>query len=238
MYFPRDNGFWHYAFKLLFRASGTIICNHEPVRALIAAYGVPSARIHAVPAFSVQYQQRFDAFLPPPVEHFFKSHSPVLFSYALFRPEFTIEDLMHAFEHVRSVHPLAGLLIIGPSDVPVAFRDRLRELQDAVLVAGNLPHDQFLSALSRSDVFVRTHLRDGVCASVLEALALGIPVVASDDGIRPASVVTYAPGDLADFRQQLMSVVSDLSAARARVTPPVQDDHLARQIALVMDAAS
>jgi glycosyltransferase involved in cell wall biosynthesis len=113
---------------------------------------------------------------------------------------------------------------VGPPAVPAVFHDALaaRGVTGAVLVAGNLPHAQFLTALARSDVFVRTHLRDGVCSSVMEALTLGIPVVASDDGIRPPSVVTYDPQVPGELEAKLDAVLLDLRAARARIIRPVR----------------
>jgi hypothetical protein len=52
-------------------------------------------------------------------------------------------------------------------------------------------HDQFLTPLSRLFACLRTPVCDGVAASVLELLTLGIPVVASGNGGRPAGVITY-----------------------------------------------
>jgi glycosyltransferase involved in cell wall biosynthesis len=239
-YFPRSSGAWRLAFQLLFKASGHVICNHEPVRELIVGYGVRPDRVHAIPAFSVQYGEPSHAVLPSAVEAFISAHSPVVFSYALLRPEFTMDLLLDAVQDLRHRHPKLGLLLVGPPAVPAEFQDALaaRGVTGAVLVAGNLPHAQFLTALARSDVFVRTHLRDGVCSSVMEALTLGIPVVASDDGIRPPSVVTYDPQVPGELEAKLDAVLLDLRAARARIIRPHAEDHLAREVALLIDSAA
>lgn len=240
IYFPRSGGFWRSAFRLLFSASGEIICNHEPVKAAIEAYGIPAAKIHPIPAYSVQYEEEIPAPLPAAVEDFLSGHEPRLFSYALFRPEFTVEALWEAFSRVRQRFPRAGLLLAGPPELPEGIRRALAEraLDSSVFVPGNLPHAQFLTAVGRSDVFVRTHLRDGVCTSVLEALSLGVPVVASEDGLRPASVVTYSPGDGHDLAAKLERVLGDLPAARNRVKRPDVDDNLDREIGLLLHAGS
>jgi glycosyltransferase involved in cell wall biosynthesis len=240
IYFPRSRGAWRRAFQLLFRAAGEIICNHEPVRKVIATYGVSEQKIHPIPAYSVQYAEDLPVPLPPAVESFLTAHAPRLFSYSLFRPEFTMEALFDAFAAVRREFPGAGLLIAGPQEVPPDAQEQIHRLglESCVLIPGNLPHAQFLTVVQRSDVFVRTHLRDGVCSSVLEALQLGVPVVAAEDGIRPPSVVTYAPGDADDLRKKLSEVLSDLSSARGRVRPPDVENHLEREIALILSVAA
>ena len=242
MRFPRSSGFWHHAFRLLFTSSGDIICNHEPVRRLIAKYGVPEERIHAIPAFTTQYAEELPAQLPPEVEAFLARHEQVVFTYTLLREEFTVSALLDAFRSVAERYPRVGLLFVGPKTVPDEFRAMLTErgLEDRVLVPGNLPHAQFLTAMQRSVCYLRTHLRDGVCSSVLEALTLGIPVVAAADGLRPASVLTYEPTqDPAMTRaieQHLLTVLADPEGARSRVIPPVLENHLDDEIAVVVGA--
>ena len=240
MYFPRERGFWRHAFRLLFAACGEIICNHEPVKAAIVAYGIPESRVHPIPAYSVQYSEEIPALLPAAVEEFLAAHEPRLFTYSLFRPEFTMDALFDAFAAVRERYPQAGLLLAGPGEIPEDARAALLRLHidSAVLAPGNMPHAQFLTAVQRCDVFVRTHLRDGVCTSVLEALGLGIPVVASEDGLRPPSVVTFAPGDSQDLAKKLLSVLGDLPRFRAEVRLPEVDDNLDREVALLLRAGS
>lgn len=240
LYFPRARGFWYRAFRLLFRSCGEIICNHEPVKKLIEGYGVPAENVHAIPAYSTQYSEEIPAPLPSAVEEFLTSHEPRLFSYSLFRPEFTMDVLFEAFALVRQKHPRAGLLIAGPAEVPPDAAAQMKRLgiADAILFPGNLPHAEFLTAVQRSDVVVRTHLRDGICTSVLEALQLGVPVVAAEDGLRPPSVITYSPPETAPLAAALDGVLGNLAAARAAVRAPAVDNHLEREVALLLAAGA
>ncbi len=235
LYFPRKRGFWHHAFRLLFSASGDVICNFEPVRQAILGYGIPAAKIH--PIFSVQYRtENIPVPLPETVDSFLRAHEPRLFSYALFRPEFTTEALFEAFADLRREYPRAGLLIVGPLEVTKEAAEQMRHLgiESSVLLPGNLPHTEFLTAVKRSDVFVRTHLRDGLCASVIEALSLRVPVVAAEDGLRPPSVITYKPGDAADLKLKLSRVLSDLERATVSVCPPETGESLEAEISLLL----
>lgn len=235
IYFPRKRGFWYYAFRLLFSASGDVICNFEPVKQAILGYGIPTAKIH--PIFSVEYRtEKIPVPLPETLDRFLRTHDPRLLSYTLFRPEFTTEALFEAFADLRREYPYAGLLIVGPPEVPDEAEDQLRQLgiKASVLLPGNLPHAEFLTALKRSDVFVRTHLRDGLCSSVIEALSLRVPVVAAEDGLRPPCVITYKPGDAADLKLKLSLVLSDLERATASVCPPETGKSLEAEISLLL----
>ncbi len=238
-YFPRIGGFWFYAFRLLFHLSGEIICNLETVKQAIVIYGISPEKVH--PIFSVQYlPEQIPVPLPQQVDRFLQTHEPRLFSYTLFRPEFATESLFEAFAQLRRDFPRAGLLIVGPREAPPGAKAVLDQwgVESSVLVAGNLPHAEFLTALQRSDVFIRTHLRDGLCASVLEALSLGVPVVATEDRIRPPSVVTFAPADATDLRRVLLRVLNNLESVRRRVQLPEPRNSLAAEVSLLLSIAT
>jgi glycosyltransferase involved in cell wall biosynthesis len=53
--------------------------------------------------------------------------------------------------------------------------------------------------MSVSDVFVRPTLEDGDSTSVREALSLGVPVVASRIGTRPAGAILFQPGNVGEM---------------------------------------
>jgi glycosyltransferase involved in cell wall biosynthesis len=87
-------------------------------------------------------------------------------------------------------------------------------LRDRMCLVAGLSHDEFLTAMSRSLLYLRTPVTDGVCSSVLEALALGVPVVACDNGSRPRGVVTYPPEDPQALADAVRSVLRAPALAR------------------------
>jgi glycosyltransferase involved in cell wall biosynthesis len=96
----------------------------------------------------------------------------------------------------------------------------------SVLVLGNLTHDQFLTLLSRCFIFLRTPACDGVAASVLESIALGIPVVASENQRRPEGVVTYRDTDAPDLCKKLLSVTADYHKTKSGLSVSALDDNV------------
>src|SRR4029078_2630133 len=59
---------------------------------------------------------------------------------------------------------------------------------------------------------------DGVSASVLESLALGIPVIASENGTRPPGVITYREEDVAELCGRLLRLIGNREAVREELT--------------------
>ena len=239
LYFPRNWGPWRWAFWLLFHASSRIICNLESVQHEIVKYGVPPEKVH--PIFAVNYQpEEIPVPLPKNLERFLQQHEPRLFSYSMFRPGFTVEWLFEAFARLREHFPRAGLVIAGPREVPMEIQAEMRRwgIEHDVLVPGNLPRPEFLTAMKRSDVFARCALTDGLCASVLEALSLGVPVVAAENGNRPTSVVTYAPTGAGELFLALRDVLDNLRLVREQVRLTELRSDLNSEVGLLLSVAS
>lgn len=84
--------------------------------------------------------------------------------------------------------------------------------------------------MTRSAIFWRTPACDGVSASVLESLTLGIPVVASDNGRRPAGVVTYRETDAADMSAKLNHVIENLGEIRDALKQTKSEDKVGEKV--------
>lgn len=185
---------------MLFQICGWIACDSPQVKNAIEGYGIDARKITPVATFSLQYVQFAAKPLSRSIEEFLDSHDPVFLSYLCFRPEFRVELLRAAMNRFRSVNPRAGFIWLGFPDreLPQAqafVRAWPADEQDSLLLLGNLPHDEYLTLLSHCTAYIRTPETDGVAASVLEAQALGLPVVASENGSRPRGVLTYRGAD-------------------------------------------
>jgi len=233
-YFPRlDSLRLRWTFRLLFLLAGGIACDSDLVRQAIAAYGVNPGKITAIETFSSQYLQFQAVSLPQEVEAFLVAHSPVFFCYVSFRPEYRLDVLRAAMAEVCQHYPRAGFVWLG---FPAREMLDARQFVDSrppcerqsLLLLGNLMHEEFLTLMSRCHASVRTPVCDGVAASVLESLALGIPVVASENGHRPQGVITYHELDAAGLAAKLVFVAEHHAAIKASLRQPESSDNVKR----------
>jgi glycosyltransferase involved in cell wall biosynthesis len=244
VYFPRQNAprmvplFW-----LVFKLSRVIVCNSEAVKDKIVEYGVRPAKIVPIPAFSVQYLERRAVSLPPEVERMYRQCRQVVFSYIRLRPLFYPVELLEGFATVARQRPDVGLVLCGAIAGEHGDEELLRRCRDVidahrigdrVCIVADLDHDSFLDALGRASVYLRSHVSDGVCSSVLESLSLGVPVVASENGTRPPGVMTYPASDPARLAAILDDTLDRQPAIAAQLRRPDVTDTLRTEVDLLV----
>lgn len=105
-----------------------------------------------------------------------------------------------AFQAVRSLlehFPDLGLALFGPGtrSPELLIEARQEGVEGLLEDFGELPHAQALALIGGSDLFLRPTSADGDAISVREALALGVPCVASDVVRRPEGVRLFESGD-------------------------------------------
>ena len=123
--------------------------------------------------------------------------------------------------------PSAGLLILGWGSMERELREHIdsKAYSEHILLFGDVSHELALEAISRSDVMLRTTWYDGDAISVREALHLGTPVIATDNGMRPEGVTLIArpkPDTLSEAVQHCVSS----ARSRERVRETSSDENL------------
>ena len=235
-FFPRhDRSIAHWAFYILFALAGRIACDSQPIHDQIVNYGVARNKIQSIATFSPQYLQFTRVALPDEAEAFLLKHDYVFLSYVSFRAEYRLDVLRDGMKRFREIHPQTGYIWLGfpGKELPAAEALVSRwppEERDSLLLLGNLNHDQFLTLLSRCAIYLRTPACDGVAASVLEALALRVPVVASENGRRPNGVITYIDTDAGDMVDKLTYVIQHLDDLRSHLQPDATEDNVGQMV--------
>jgi glycosyltransferase involved in cell wall biosynthesis len=118
---------------------------------------------------------------------------PRLFWMRAFHPEiYNPAMAIRTFARVRQVFPDATLVMAGQHDEARADVERLAQelgVADAVRFAGFLDMEGKASEAEKADVFINTNNIDNMPVSIVEALAMGLPVVATNVGGIPDLVV-------------------------------------------------
>ncbi len=110
-------------------------------------------------------------------------HGPFVFSTVCrLAPEKDIATMLNAFSQVHAVHPKTELWIIGdgPERAGLAQLSEQLGLGKAVRFWGF--RGKIQQILTCSDAFVNSSLTEGISISILEAMSIGLPIVATDVG--------------------------------------------------------
>jgi glycosyltransferase involved in cell wall biosynthesis len=132
-------------------------------------------------------------------------------------PRKHIADLLRALAIVRERAPRARAIIAGDGPEHAALRRLASELRlgDAAQFTGALP-DQALERLyRRADVFCLPSVQEGFGIVFLEAMACGLPVIATASAAIPEVIphgragLLVPPGDVGELASALAELLSD-----------------------------
>ena len=144
-----------------------------------------------------------------PVEHpWFSDGSKVFIAVGRLRPQKDFRTLLQAFSRVRATRP-ARLLILGEGPERSELEDLVRELDiaDDVSLPGSVENPY--AYLSRAVAFVLSSRWEGLPTVLIEALACGLPVIATDCPSGPKEIL--AGGRYGKLVR--VNAVEDLAAA-------------------------
>jgi glycosyltransferase involved in cell wall biosynthesis len=206
------------AFPRLARAAG-LVCISPQIAQEARAAGLPEARLLRIPngVDLARFVDATPAELPGPADA-----ERVLFVGAL-RREKRIPDLVRAFAPVARARPRARLVLAGDGPEESKVRETARELglADRVDLLGR--RSDVPSLLRRADAFVLTSESEGLSNALLEAMAAGAPIVATDiEGNRAV---------VEDEREALLVPLGDQAALGRALGRLLEDRALASGLA-------
>jgi len=106
----------------------------------------------------------------------------VLFMAAGMRPVKNIDLALKAFDLFKQTYPEARLLLAGPcldKEESARLLSSGRRI-DGFSYLGALPHARVIELLQAADLFLNTSLQEGMPGAVMEAMAAGLAVIATD----------------------------------------------------------
>jgi len=169
------------------------------VKDALVGCGVPAEKILVQPAFCAAQVR------PGPVTQAVElarsRRSPLLVMAHHPSPVYGRMVMFRALRVLADELPGVGLAVFGPGTRTPEFARDAREARVAPFLEdlGELDHEEALGLLARSDVFIRPTTHDGDSLSVREALALGVPCVASDVCVRPEGTYLFRGGHARDL---------------------------------------
>ncbi|MBV6521918.1 MAG: hypothetical protein MNPFHGCM_02062 [Gemmatimonadaceae bacterium] len=208
---PQGKAARRFSFRgLAFRRFDRVIVVNDQLRDVFLRYGVPLDRIRLIAPHAIDVNEMASQ-LPPRLAAFAAVHRPLLLSVGLLEPEYDIPSQLALLGRLRERQMGAGLVIIGSGSLEPSLREHIASLsyRDHVLLTGDMPHADALRAIREADVLLRTTRYDGDAVSVREALCLGTPVVATDNGMRPHGVTLVSVEDFDRFDAAVERVLAD-----------------------------
>jgi len=223
------------------RLADFVVCNNPSVRERLTPFCSDARKIHTIESFHPAQAERVGN-VPTASEAFLRGRRPVLCCVVHPRretaaPHHEMTMLVEALSAIRVPHPEVGCVVVGGADCVPLYRTMVATaaLEAHVWFAGEVPHSECLALMRRADVFVRAYEKDGSSSSVREALALGVPTVASRNPQHPAAVMPFEPGSGASLAGVVLRALTrgpELRQALERCAP-VAGGEIERELALL-----
>jgi len=114
---------------------------------------------------------------------------------AKFRPEKRQIDLIKAFHSIHKETPMAMVVFVGDGPVRKDCKALVKELslEEKIIFVGKVKQEMVPFYLQAFDVLVHTSIREGMPLAVLEGLAVGLPIIATDAEGVPDIFATKEP---------------------------------------------
>jgi glycosyltransferase involved in cell wall biosynthesis len=193
----------------------------QPVRDRIIAAGVAPTRISVIPAGVV-----LGGLDPgPPWAEVVAQRRPdhrLIVAIAALSAEKGLDVLLDAAALIAPAHPDLTWVVLGEGRERAALEARRDSLGLGAVVSfpGHVEHPE--AALAQAELLVQPSRSEGFGSSVLDALALGVPIVASDAGGLPESLaagggVLVPAGDAPALARAVAALLDD-SGQRERLS--------------------
>lgn len=212
----------------IFRRFGRIVVVNDDLRDVFKRYGVAEEHVRKILPFSLSLPDK-NIDVPDELSHFLASHSPFLLAVGGLERDYDPLFQIKAMFEILAEFPNAGLMIVGDG----SMRSKVESVVAAsgyaknIHVAGNVDHAITLHLIDCADILLRTTLFDGDAISIREALFLGTPVIATENGMRPDGTHLIDIGDFAGLHGKVRELAS---AKQILPATPAPDNENIKQI--------
>ena len=183
-YLKKRMGVFYFLYNWVYAKTPRYVVISTYLKQRALSHGVPERNIEIIPngvdthAFS-QSRAKYDTKKKLGIE----GRKVIITSSRLTRKN-AVEDLIEALSHVRKSIPNTTLLICGTGEDEKKLKNLSKNLgvDSSVYFLGLVSHSELPEYLCAADVFVRPSLSEGFGNSFVEALACGVPIIATPVG--------------------------------------------------------
>lgn len=165
------------------------------------------------------------------VQEFIDSKQYIFVSVGRLSNQKNYKDLIRAFSIANQESNDIGLVILGEGECRIKLEELVCkfEMQKNILMPGFIDNPELV--LSRADCFVSSSLYEGMSNAMLEALSLGVPIIATNcpSGIREI-VIDGINGFLVDIDQNFVKNLSGLILAMPTESHKIDSNEIRKSI--------
>ena len=198
------------------RADRLIVPSDWVRRELVGTFHCSPERVRVIPeGVGSQFQPLPRERVEETLSRYGLSRTPFLLSVGMWSPRKNLARLLEAFASLRSWYEGKLVLLGGGGWSYRPLQDAIRKyrLTDRVILAGYVPDEDLPAFYNGADVFVFPSLYEGFGLPVLEAMACGCPVVASNTTAIPEvagpAAALVDPHDAPGFARAIRDLLQD-----------------------------
>ncbi len=226
--FVAQNSAWQHRvyLKWLFRKFERIITVNTAQLDFLRTLGLRNVHPTSLPAFVAPTPSTVS--LPADIAHLANTQQLVVAAGSL-TTVYGFDVLLDAFSAANLPDVRLICAFYGPADDAVAaeIHARIAQLPQVSALTDSSPA-LFQALLQQAAVYVRPTRTDGDAVTIREALALGLPVIASDCVTRPTDCQLFETDNVAALAQTLTAVLADAPVGNREAMP----DYAAALLAL------
>lgn len=195
------------------RVANAVRTVNETVKKQLIAWGAPAEKVHVVPSFYLDPEKlRSDPLIMKNID---------VVTAARLVSNKGLPELLDAIVQIKDIK----LLIIGDGPLRKQLEVQARRLgiENRVIFVGWLPtQEDVIAALQRGKVFVMNSKSEGGPRTALEAMAIGLPVIATKVGVMPEVIQdgvngVFTDGSARDLQEKIDTLLRD-EIARAKLS--------------------
>jgi glycosyltransferase involved in cell wall biosynthesis len=212
--------------RFVCRRADMVRCVSRSLMHTAVNMGIPPSRLVYLPSrvdTEVFSPKQATIWRPAIREELCAEQSKVLLFVGTFSIHKGVRYLIGAMPQVVRRHPDVKLVLVGSGPLEPRLRELVQRLgvTESVVFLGRTPYDQMPQLIAAADVLVLPSLNEGLPRVILEAMATGLPVVATWVGGIPELVMDgrtgllVRPGDEGALADAVCRVLADPDLAEA-----------------------